>query len=151
MENNAVIDNFVFVIVEQDEDILRSTELKLKERGITPICISYENLQQVSDTVKDIHLSGKYPVIFLGEVIDYSSETSDTRIVQELSDNHQKGGIVIPFSLDSDLQRYEWFHFVNESKWVVPEEDNANIYSECESFLNNLHNNEQSVEFRKIN
>ena len=58
MENNAVIDNFVFVIVEQDEDILRSTELKLKERGITPICISYENLQQVSDTVKDIHLRG---------------------------------------------------------------------------------------------
>lgn len=151
MKENTVIDKFVFVIVEQEEYVLRSMELKLKERGITPVCISYSNLKQVSDVVKDIHLSGKYPYIYLGEVVDYSLKTDDTRIVQELADSHQKGGVLIPLSLDSDLQRYYWFHFVNESNWVVPEEDAVDIESECKSFLNNLHNDEQSVEFNCIN
>jgi len=112
MKESSVIDNFGFVVVEQDEYILRSLELKLKERGIKPFCISYVNFKQVADVVKEIHSNGKYPYIFLGEVVDYSSSTTDTRIVQELSSSYQKGGILIPFSLDSDLQRYEWFHFV---------------------------------------
>ncbi|NLE30714.1 hypothetical protein GX618_00345 [Candidatus Dojkabacteria bacterium] len=151
MKENTVIDNFVFVIVEQEEYILRSMELNLNRRGITPLCISYVNIKQVSDVVKDIHSSGKYPYIYLGEVVDYSLKTDDTRIVQELADSHQKGGVLIPLSLDSDLQRYYWFHFVNESNWVVPEEDAVDIESECKSFLNNLHNDEQSVEFNCIN
>ncbi|HRX44125.1 MAG TPA: hypothetical protein P5059_02655 [Candidatus Dojkabacteria bacterium] len=151
MKENTVIDNFEFVVVEQDEYILRSMELKLKKRGITPICISYVNSKQVTDVVNDIHLRGKYPYIYLGEVVDYSSRTTDTRVVEELSRNHEKGGIIIPFSLDCDLQRYEWFHFVNESNWFVPEEDDVDYESKCESFINNLHNDEQSVEFRKIN
>jgi len=150
MKNSSVIDNFVFVIVEQDEYILRSMELKLKKRDITPICISYVNLKQVSDAVNEIHSNGKYPYIFLGEVVDYSSRISDTRIVQELADSYQKGGIIIPSSLDSDLQRYEWFHFVNESNWIVPEKGNATIESDCEFFINNLHNNEQSIEYNCI-
>lgn len=151
MKENTVIDNFVFVIVEQEEYILRSMELNLNRRGITPLCISYVNIKQVSDVVKDIHSSGKYPYIYLGEVVDYSLKTDDTRIVQELADSHQKGGVLIPLSLDSDLQRYYWFHFVNESNWVVPEEDNANIEQECQNFIDNLHNDEQSVEFNCIN
>lgn len=151
MKESSVIDNFEFVVVEQDEYILRSMELKLKESGIKPFCISYVNFKQVSDLVKEIHSNGKYPYIFLGEVVDYSSSTTDTRIVQELSSSYQKGGILIPFSLDSDLQRYEWFHFVKDSKWVVPEEDNGIIELECQDFLDNLHNGEQSVEFNRIN
>jgi len=91
MKNSSIIDNFVFVIVEQDEYILRYLELKLKKKDITPICISYVNLKQVSDAVNEIHSNGKYPYIFLGEVVDYSLQTSDTRIVQELVDSHKKG------------------------------------------------------------
>lgn len=154
MKESSVIDNFVFVIVEQDEFRLKSMTLKLKEREILPVCISYGNLKQkVSETVKDIHLEGKYPIIFLGENGDFFSEISDIRIVQELVNNHQEGGLLIPSCLDCEKQKYEWSFFLppNESCWVVPKEANINIELECQNFLDNLHSNEQSVELNCIN
>jgi len=39
---------------------------------------------------------------------------------------------------------------VNESNWIVPEKGNATIESDCEFFINNLHNNEQSIEYNCI-
>lgn len=154
MKESSVIDNFVFIIVEEDEFKLQSMTIKLKEKEILPIGISYGNLKQkVSEVVKDVHLKGKYPIIFLGENGDYFSDTSDTRIVQELVNIHPKGGLLIPFCLDCDKQKYEWSYFLppKDCSWVVPKEPNINIETECQEFLNNLHNDEQSVEFNCIN
>ena len=145
--------DFVFIIVEDDEFLMQSRTLLLKEREIIPVCISYGNLRQkVSETVKEVHKSGKFPVIFLGENGDYFSETSDTRIVQDLINIHTQGGVLIPSSTDFEKQKRDWSFFIppQDSNWQVPATHRVELETECQRFLDVLHNDEQSVEFKSL-
>ncbi len=145
--------DFVFIIVEDDQFLMQSRILLLKEREILPVGISYGNLRQkVSETVREVHKSGRYPVIFLGENCDYFSETSDTRIVQDLVNIHTRGGILIPSSTDFDRQKRDWSFFIppKDSSWQVPATHMVELERECQRFLDVLHNDEQSVEFNSL-
>ncbi len=153
MTQEERLKDFVFITVEDDEFLMQSRTLLLKEREILPVCISYGNLRQkVSETVKEVHKNGKYPVIFLGENGDYFSETSDTRIVQDLVNIHTQGGILIPSSTDFDKQKRDWSFFIppQGSNWQVPETHNIELQSECQRFIDVLHNDEQGVKFSSL-